>query len=165
MVLSQWGKRWSAQEAAEGQSSGSDGALNDLPKPDKLARQQASEPHRADSARAPSSSAALGSGAEPSKPTSPGATAQDVTFAPTFIRIVSVLMRSPHYRHYALSHVEVVPLLLVGQYPVMDAKINEKRVPIAAALWASVSEDVDERLSENLTVSVRTSGGLEKFYG
>lgn len=66
-------------------------------------------------------------------------------------------MRSPHYKHYSLSDLEwlVVPPILTGQCAVMEAKINDRQVPVAVALWASVSEDVDRRLSENLTTPIR----------
>jgi cytolysin-activating lysine-acyltransferase len=79
------------------------------------------------------------------------------TFAVTFTRIVSVLMRSIHYKHYSLSDLEwlVLPPLLAGQYAILDAKVNDRPVPVALALWASVSEEVDRRLSENLTAPAK----------
>jgi hemolysin-activating ACP:hemolysin acyltransferase len=162
MVLSQWGKRWPAQEAAEGQSSGSDGHLYSSPAPDKSARQQASTSHLAgevsdEQSRVPSSTAGSPPTAEPPNPTSQGATAHDVTFALTFTRIVSVLMRSIHYKHYTLSDLEwlVVPPMLTGQCAVMETRVNGKPVPVAVALWASVSEQVDKRLSENLATPLK----------
>ena len=81
----------------------------------------------------------------------------EAAFAVTFSRVVSVLMRSPHYKHYTLADLEwlVVPPLLAGQCAVMEATINGRQVPVAVALWASVSEDVDKRLSENLTAPVK----------
>ena len=37
----------------------------------------------------------------------------------------------------------------------MEAKVNGRQAPVAVALWASVSEDVDKRLSENLTTPIK----------
>ena len=77
----------------------------------------------------------------------------------SFGGIVSVLMRSPAYRTMPLAEVEalVVPALLSGQFLIAEAqsKANGFVTPIAAALWASVSEDVDRRLSEQLDQPVR----------
>ena len=81
----------------------------------------------------------------------------EAAFAVTFTRVVSVLMQSPHYKHYTLADLEwlVVPPLLAGQCAVMEATINGRQVPVAVALWASVSHEVDKRLSENLTAPVK----------
>ncbi len=76
-----------------------------------------------------------------------------------FAQIVSVLMRSPHYKHYSLTDLEwlVLPPLLTGQFSVAEAGPKEGglRFPVAVALWASVSPEVDKRLSENLTAPIR----------
>jgi cytolysin-activating lysine-acyltransferase len=66
-------------------------------------------------------------------------------------------MRSAHYKHYSLSELEwlVMPPILTGQCAVMEAGANDKQVPVAVALWASVSEQVDKRLSENFTTPVK----------
>jgi len=86
-----------------------------------------------------------------------GPSAQEVAFAVTFTRIVSILGRSPHYKHYKLSDLQwlVVPPILTGQSAVMEARINGRPVPVAVALWASVSEEVDKRLSENLSTPIK----------
>jgi cytolysin-activating lysine-acyltransferase len=75
----------------------------------------------------------------------------------TFTRVVSVLTRSPHYKHYTLSDLEwlVVPAMLSSQCAVMEAKVNDHQVPIAMVLWASVSQAVDKRLSDDLTIPFR----------
>src|SRR5215472_4134161 len=61
----------------------------------------------------------------------------------TFAQIVTVLMRSPRYRHYTLGDLEwlVIPPLLSGQYRVVEfkSKQNVAPVPVAVAVWASVS--------------------------
>lgn len=76
-----------------------------------------------------------------------------------FTQIIAVLMRSPHYKHYTLADLEwlVLPPLLTGQMSVAEASAQKDgpRFPIAVALWASVSAEVDKRLSENLQVPIR----------
>ena len=68
-----------------------------------------------------------------------------------FGEIVSLLMRAPLYKHYSLSDLEwlVLPALLSGQFSVAVAqsKANGLSAPVGLVLWASVSEDVDRRLS------------------
>jgi hemolysin-activating ACP:hemolysin acyltransferase len=76
-----------------------------------------------------------------------------------FAQIVSVLMRSPRYRHYTLGDLEwlVVPALATGQWRVVGAQSKQKgvSVPVAVALWARVSPEVDKKLSENLHLPIR----------
>jgi hemolysin-activating ACP:hemolysin acyltransferase len=76
-----------------------------------------------------------------------------------FAQIASLLMRSPHYRHYTLGDLEwlVIPPLVTGQYIVANTRLqqNGATVPIAMALWASVSAEVDKKLAENLHLPVR----------
>lgn len=76
-----------------------------------------------------------------------------------FAQIISVLMRSPLYKHYTLADLEwlVLPPLLTGQFSVAEGSAEEggPRFPMAVALWASVSTDVDRRLSENLNTQLR----------
>ena len=75
-----------------------------------------------------------------------------------FAQVVTVLMRSPLHKHFSLADLEwlVVPPLLTGQCCVAEAKAPDgSGTPIAVVLWASVSPEVDKRLSENLNTSVR----------
>src|SRR5215475_3236706 len=76
-----------------------------------------------------------------------------------FAQIVSVLMRSPRYRHYTLGDLEwlVIPPLLTGQFTVANASLKQNGVaiPVAIALWASVSAEVDKKLSANLHLPIR----------
>ena len=69
----------------------------------------------------------------------------------TFGEIVSLLMRSSSYKNYALTDLEwlVVPALLAGQFSVATAqsKTNGLTAPVGLVLWASVSEEIDKRLS------------------
>jgi cytolysin-activating lysine-acyltransferase len=75
-----------------------------------------------------------------------------------FAQIVTVLMRSPRYRHYTLGDLEwlVVPALKTGQWRVVGAQSKQNGVsfPVAVALWARVSAEVDKKLSENLHVPI-----------
>lgn len=76
-----------------------------------------------------------------------------------FAQVVSVLMRSPVHKHFSLADLEwlVMPPLLTGQCRVAEAKAQPDGpgTPVAAALWASVSPEVDKRLSQNLNAPVR----------
>src|SRR5262245_56273892 len=76
-----------------------------------------------------------------------------------FSQIVGVLMRSPHYKHYALSDLEwlVLPALATGQFSIAEAATerNAPTAPVAVALWASVSPDIDKRFSEDLGAPMR----------
>jgi hemolysin-activating ACP:hemolysin acyltransferase len=76
-----------------------------------------------------------------------------------FTQIITVLMRSPRHRHYALGDLEwlVIPPLVAGQCSVAEAKSKQSGVsiPVAVALWANVSPEVDKKLSENLHVPIR----------
>ncbi len=99
----------------------------------------------------------------------------------SFGEIVTLLMRSPHYKHYSLSDLEwlVIPALLTNQFLVVEAQMklpvpqNENgdapvaggqtegapvagpRIPVGLALWAKVSPEVDEKLSANLDTPVK----------
>jgi hemolysin-activating ACP:hemolysin acyltransferase len=82
---------------------------------------------------------------------------QEVQFAVAFARIVSVLMRSNPYRQGTLGDLEwlVVPAIMTGQFAIMDTQINGQTVPVAVALWASVSAEVDQRLSDPTAPAIR----------
>jgi hemolysin-activating ACP:hemolysin acyltransferase len=83
--------------------------------------------------------------------------ASEMQFALSFMRIVSVLLRSPHYKHYALSDLEwlVTPPLRTGQCAILNAETAGLPIAIAVALWASVSPEVDIRLSREEATSIR----------
>ena len=72
----------------------------------------------------------------------------------SFGEIVSVLMRSPQFRGMPLQEVEalVVPAVMSGQFLVAEAQSKSKGfvTPVAIALWASVSAEVDQRLGQDL---------------
>src|SRR4029079_4132083 len=77
----------------------------------------------------------------------------------SFGQVVSVLMRSSQHKHLALTDLEwlVVPALTAGQFAVANMKSKEggPSVPAAVVLWASVSPEVDQRLSANLSAPIR----------
>jgi hemolysin-activating ACP:hemolysin acyltransferase len=92
----------------------------------------------------------------------------DMLFGAAFARVTSILMRSPHYKHFALADLEwlpgaqapkpnQVPPLFSGQFAVLDATLEGVAlpVPVAVALWANVSPEVDARLSQNLAAPVK----------
>lgn len=103
----------------------------------------------------PEDDASRSSAARDSGPLRPSP--DEVRFAVTFTRIISILMRSPHYRQYTIADLEwlVAPAILTGQSAVMEARVNGKQMPVAVAMWASVSEDVDQRLSSNLSTPLK----------
>ena len=77
-----------------------------------------------------------------------------------FTQIVGVLMRSPHYRRYTLGDLEwlVIPPLLAGQFRIGEAKVDKNQgavMPVAAVLWASVSAEVDKKLTETEEASLQ----------
>ncbi len=71
-----------------------------------------------------------------------------------FGEIISVMMSSPGYKHYSLADLEwlVMPAIFNNQFILAEASAKEGAppAPVALALWASVSEEVDAKLSENL---------------
>jgi|SRR5271166_4173976 len=71
-------------------------------------------------------------------------------------QIASVLMRSPQHKHYSLADLEwlVLPAVLSEQFRVAQAQQSGAPTPVGVALWASVSADVDKRLSD-LSVPAR----------
>ena len=75
-----------------------------------------------------------------------------------FAQIASLAMRSPLYRHFAIGDLEwlVLPALALGTFAIAEAKAQGgPNHPVAAVLWASVSPEVDARLSANLEAPVR----------
>ena len=77
-----------------------------------------------------------------------------------FTQVVGVLMRSPHYRQYTLADLEwlVVPPISAGQFRIGEVRPDNNQgaaVPVAVVLWASVSADVDKRLMEADSASLR----------
>src|SRR5262245_50908232 len=76
-----------------------------------------------------------------------------------FGEVVSVLMRAPEFQQLKLAELQplVVPPLVSGQFLVAEAqsKSNGFITPVAAALWAKVSKEVDQRLSRDLDKPIK----------
>ena len=75
-----------------------------------------------------------------------------------FTQVVGILMRSPHYRQYTLGDLEwlVIPPVMAGQFRIGEAKSNNGQgaaVPVAVVLWALVSPEVDQRLTQDSSTS------------
>ena len=105
-------------------------------------------------------------GAAPDLPRSPGndmppgivdrirAQAEALRNATAFTQAVGVLMRSPHYRDYTIGDLEwlLIPALTNRQYRLAEAKTSEadggRTFPAGIVLWALVSPEVDQRLTE-----------------
>jgi cytolysin-activating lysine-acyltransferase len=70
----------------------------------------------------------------------------------SFGGIVVLLMRNPEFRNCTLADLEhlVLPALSNGQFTIAEAQEKKSGLmtPVAAILWASVSEEVDQRLSK-----------------
>jgi hemolysin-activating ACP:hemolysin acyltransferase len=76
-----------------------------------------------------------------------------------FGEITSILMRSPQHKHHSLADLEwlVVPAVMTGQFTIAEAhsKANGLTVPVGMVFWASLSDEVEKRLSESLDVPLR----------
>ena len=70
----------------------------------------------------------------------------------SFGEIVALLMRSSQFKSIPLAALEhlVVPPVAAGQVMIVEAQHKQTGIvaPAAAILWASVSDEVDQRLSE-----------------
>lgn len=70
-----------------------------------------------------------------------------------FGEIVGLLMRTSQFKSMALSSLEaqVVPAITTGQFMIAEAQAKKSGfiTPVAVVLWASVSEEIDRRLSDN----------------
>ena len=74
-------------------------------------------------------------------------------------QIIGVLMRSQHFRQYTLGDLEwlVIPPVRAGQYRIGEVKTKKEgaTLPVAVLLWAKVSPEVDERLTQSDTPTLR----------
>jgi hemolysin-activating ACP:hemolysin acyltransferase len=74
-------------------------------------------------------------------------------------QIVMMMLRSPNYRHYSLSDLEwlVLPPLMLGQIAMAGTRPdpNDADLPLAVMFWATVSPEVDMRISSNLSAPIR----------
>lgn len=98
--------------------------------------------------------------------------AQQSRMAQTFAQIVAVLMRDTGYRNLRLSDLEwlVLPPVIAGQFRLAHATTQPAKkqldavgkaplggtfVPVAVAVWARVSPEIEKALSGNLDKQVR----------
>jgi len=76
-----------------------------------------------------------------------------------FGEIVAVFLRAPAHRHLFLADLEwlVLPALATGQFALAEARHKESGLaaPVAVMLWATVSAEVDARLTANAGKPVR----------
>lgn len=83
--------------------------------------------------------------------------------AAAFGEIVSLLMRTPNYKHLMLSDLEwfVVPAVASGQFSLAEAQSKSSGItqPMGVVLWARVSPEVDQRLHENLDQPIKLKPG------
>jgi hemolysin-activating ACP:hemolysin acyltransferase len=83
--------------------------------------------------------------------------------AASFGEIVLLMAQSPAEQHYALRDLDwlVAPAVRLGQFALAEAqsKTNGLVVPVGAVLWALVSADVDQRLSNQATGPIRLAPG------
>lgn len=79
--------------------------------------------------------------------------------AASFGEIVTLMMRSAADKYITLQDLEwmVVPALQSGQFAVAEAQARDTGavMPVGAVLWAFVSPEVDQRLSNNLDQPTR----------
>jgi len=106
--------------------------------------------------------ASNGLASEPDAPSKKGSrgVGRQPAFAQRFASIVAVLMRDANFRQMPLADLEwlVIPAVMSGQCrlahspPPVGASSKQPGVmlPIAVALWASVSDEIDARLSTSL---------------
>ncbi|MGJ4999506.1 toxin-activating lysine-acyltransferase [Bradyrhizobium sp. HKCCYLR20261] len=84
---------------------------------------------------------------------------QELLFGPAFAKIVALMMHCASHMHLPLGDLPllIVTPLLAGQVALVQAMREDESAPspYGVALWAKVSADVDRRLSEDKTGSLR----------
>ena len=95
--------------------------------------------------------------------------ARQARLGQTFAQVVAVLMRDPNFRTLRLADLEwlAIPPIMAGQFrlahglrPAAASRMDRTpaggvSVPVAVALWARVSPEIDKALSETLDKPVR----------
>jgi cytolysin-activating lysine-acyltransferase len=116
-------------------------------------------------ARPATAKAAGGAKAAPRRPRD----ARQARLGQTFAQVVAVLMRDPNFRTLRLADLEwlAIPPIMAGQFrlahaarPAAAGRTDQTprggvSVPVAVALWARVSPEIDKALSETLDKAVR----------
>lgn len=126
----------------------------------QLAAATAGEPAAGAPAGLPAETAAEPAGTTPLSPEEMRKRAlMSKQIAAAFGEVVALLMRTPAYRHHALQDLEwlAAPAVLTGQFAVAEAQVKTTGLttPVAAVLWALVSEETDRRLSSDLANPIR----------
>jgi len=153
-----WSKKGKTEETPPPKTSnGVSGKAEAAPKPAPAAAPKPAAAAKPAAAPKPAVAAAAPSQAS-------GADAQQGQAASTRLlfrlgEIMSVLMRAPQYRAAPLGEIQalVLPPLTSGQYLVAEARSKTRGFisPVAVALWAKVSKEVDKRLSESLDKPIK----------
>jgi hemolysin-activating ACP:hemolysin acyltransferase len=125
---------------------------------------------RDDKAKAAKGGNGDGAGAGGSARAKRPAEARQARFGQAFSQIIAVLMRDQNFKNMRIADLEwlVLPPVMAGQFrlahmpapprPGQQPKPGDKSgvlVPVAVALWARVSPQIDKGLSENLDKPVR----------
>jgi cytolysin-activating lysine-acyltransferase len=108
------------------------------------------------------SPAATGATVAPERPRD----ARQTRIAQAFSQVVAVLMRDPTFRQMRLADLEwlVLPPVMAGQFRLAQVPAPPSRggaqqsgtlIPVAVALWARVSDAIDQSLSGNLDKAAR----------
>ena len=114
-----------------------------------------SSEHAARAAAAPSSAAA---GKGDAKGRLRPRDARQMRLAQSFSQVVAVLMRDPNYRALPIGDLEwlALPPLMAGQFRIGQTRAGGGKaqgeqdgilLPVTVALWASVSDEIDAKLS------------------
>lgn len=79
--------------------------------------------------------------------------------AAVFGELISLFMRSPNHKYNTLTDLEwmVLPAVVSAQYRLAEAtdKNSGQTLPVAAVLWASVSDELHQQFSENIQRPLR----------
>jgi len=90
-----------------------------------------------------------------------GNDSQEVQASASALADLTILaIRHPVFRNYAIADIDwlIIPPLLTGNFAILHmARPNGSKAPVAAVTWARVSEEVDQRLMENLHRPFRLS--------
>ena len=74
-------------------------------------------------------------------------------------QIITIMMRAKRHQYTFLSDLEwmVLPAITTGQFAIAEQRHKDSGLtsPRAAILWASVSDEVDQRLSANRSGAIR----------
>jgi cytolysin-activating lysine-acyltransferase len=98
------------------------------------------------------------------------ANARQTLYATRFANAVGVLMRDPNFRNIRLADLQwlVIPPLMAGQCRIAHAGApklasnpgeENRMIPVSVALWASVSDEIDARLTLSLDKPVILTQG------